>query len=335
MKSILITGGSGFIGSFIVEEALRQGYDTWVVVRSTTSLKYLQDSRIHLLELNMGDKERLQKQLAVALKGINYWDYVVHCAGLTKTVNKQQFDVVNHLHTVHLVETLDILNARPKRFILMSSLSIFGPLHEQDYHPIKLTDTPKPNTAYGRSKYEAEKFLTSIEGYPYIILRPTGVYGPRDKDYFLMAKSIKGHIDTAVGYKKQIITFVYVTDLVDALFLAINNEVFRRAYFLSDGGEYESATYSELIKKELGNPWMLRIKFPLFVLYLVSALLEGISKISKKPSTLNLDKYHIMKQRNWRCDLSAAREELGYIPKVSLAEGVKRCVAWYRENKWL
>lgn len=335
MKSILITGGSGFIGSFIVEEALRQNYDTWVVVRSTSSLKYLQDSRIHLLELNMGDKYYLQEQLAVVLKDIKRWDYVVHCAGLTKTINKKQFDVVNHLHTCHLVEALDYLDARPERFILMSSLSIFGPLHEQKYDCIKLTDTPNPNTAYGRSKYKAEKYLTSLEGYPYIILRPTGVYGPRDKDYFLMAKSIKGHIDTAVGYQKQIITFVYVQDLVDALFLAIDKGVCRRAYFLSDGEEYESATYSELIHKELGNPWMVRIKFPLFVLYLISALLECISKMTKEPSTLNLDKYHIMKQRNWRCDISAAREELGYMPKVSLAEGVKRCVAWYRENKWL
>lgn len=335
MKSILITGGSGFIGSFIVEEALRQGYDTWVVVRSTSSLKYLQDSRIHLLELNMGDRDCLQKQLAVALVTLKRWDYVIHCAGLTKTVDKKQFNIVNHLHTCYLVEVLDNLKARPIRFILMSSLSIFGPLHEQDYSPIKLTDIPQPNTAYGKSKYEAEKYLISLNDYPYIILRPTGVYGPRDKDYFLMAKSIKGHIDTAVGYQKQIITFIYVQDLVDALFLAIDRGVNRRAYFLSDGEEYESSTYSNLLRKELGNPWMIRVKFPVFVLYLVSALLEFIGKITNKPSTLNLDKYQIMKQRNWRCDISIAQEELGYMPKVLLAEGAKRCVAWYRKNRWL
>lgn len=335
MKSILITGGSGFIGSFIVDEALRRGYDTWVVVRSSTNRKYLQDSRIHFLELTMGDEGRLLKQLSTALQGRSGWDYVVHCAGLTKTVDKRQFDIVNHLHTRYLVEALDALDARPKRFILMSSLSIFGPLHEQDYSPILLSDTPQPNTAYGRSKYRAEKYLTSLDDYPYIILRPTGVYGPRDKDYFLMAKSIKGHIDTAVGYKKQIITFIYVQDLVDALFLAIDKGVCRRAYFLSDGGEYESARYSDLIHQELGSPWMVRIKFPLCVLYLISALLEGISKLTRKPSTLNLDKYHIMKQRNWRCDISAAEQELGYVPKVSLAEGVRRCVAWYLDKGWL
>ena len=92
-----------------------------------------------------------------------------------------------------------------KRFIYLSSLSIFGPIREgQPYTEILDTDEPQPNTAYGRSKLLAEKFLEENGkqmAFPYVILRPTGVYGPREKDYFMMAKSIRGHVDFAVGFK--------------------------------------------------------------------------------------------------------------------------------------
>lgn len=292
----------------------------------------------------MGDANALKAQLQKALTAMhtsdssttpNRWDYVIHCAGLTKTVDKRQFDTVNYQHTVHLVETLEALDARPERFVLMSSLSIFGPIHEQDYAPITLKDSPQPNTAYGKSKLKAEQYLQSLEEYPYIIMRPTGVYGPRDKDYFLMAKSIAQHIDTAVGYTQQIITFIYVQDLVDAVYAALAKGINRKSYFLSDGEEYSSTDYSDLLRRELGNPWMIRLRFPLWVLWSVSALLENISTITKKPSTLNLDKYQIMKQRNWRCDISAAQKDFGYQPKVTLAEGARRCIKWYQQTKWL
>ena len=102
--------------------------------------------------------------------------------------------------------------------------------------------------------------------FPYVILRPTGVYGPRERDYFLMAKSIKQHSDFAVGFKQQDITFVYVLDVVQAVFLACEKGQTGRKYFLSDGEVYQSATFSNLIRKELGNPWWIRITAPIWVL---------------------------------------------------------------------
>lgn len=137
-----------------------------------------------------------------------------------------------------------------RRFVFVSSLSIFGAIREeQPYQEISEHDTPKPNTAYGKSKLEAERYLDSIgNNFPYIILRPTGVYGPREKDYFLMAQSIKQHVDFAVGFKRQDITFVYVQDVVQAVFLALDHGMNGRKYFLSDGEVYQSAAFSDLIK---------------------------------------------------------------------------------------
>lgn len=329
---ILVTGASGFIGSFIVEEALRQGMETWAAVRPSSSRKYLQDERIHFINLNLSSKEELISQLDG-----HEFDYVVHAAGATKCLHVDDFYRVNTEGTKNLADAIIALKMPIKRFVFVSSLSIFGAIREkQPYQEITEHDTPKPNTAYGKSKLKAERYLDSLGiGFPYIILRPTGVYGPREKDYFLMAKSIKQHVDFAVGYKRQDITFVYVQDVVQAVFLALDHGMNGRKYFLSDGGVYQSTAFSDLIRKELDNPWMLRIKAPIWVLRIVTFFGEYIGRITGKMSALNNDKYNILKQRNWRCDIEPAVDELGFHPRYKLKQGVKLAVEWYKKNGWL
>ena len=329
---ILITGASGFIGSFIVEGALRRGFETWAAMRKSSSKAYLQDERIHFIELNLNSKEQLVEQL----KGKDF-DYVVHAAGVTKCLNKADFHRINTEGTKNLAEALLEVKMPLKRFVFVSSLSVFGAIKEKmPYDEIRESDTPQPNTAYGRSKLAAEQYLDSVGSrLPYIILRPTGVYGPREKDYFIMAKSIKQHSDFAVGYQRQDITFVYVTDVVQAIFLALEKGENGRKYFLSDGEVYQSTTFSDLIHEELGHPWWIRITAPVWVLRIVTFFGEYVGRITGKVTALNNDKYNILKQRNWRCDISPARKELGYDPKVQLAEGVKTTIKWYKDNKWL
>ena len=309
---ILITGASGFIGSFIVEEALNRGFETWAAVRKSSSKAFLQDERIHFIELNLSSKEQLVEQL----KGQQF-DYVVHAAGVTKCLNKADFHRINTEGTKHLVEALLEVKMPLKRFVFVSSLSVFGAIKEKmPYDEIREDDTPQPNTEYGRSKLATEQYLDSLGArVPYIILRPTGVYGPREKDYFMMAKSIKQHIDFAVGFQRQDITFVYVTDVVQAV--------------------YQSTTFSDLIHKELGCPWWLRITAPTWLLRIITFFGEYVGRMTGKVTALNKDKYNILKQRNWRCDITPALQELGYEPKVKLEEGVKRTIKWYLDNKWL
>ena len=335
---ILITGASGFIGSFIVEEALRQGMETWAAVRGSSSKQFLQDERIHFIELNLDSQQQLQQQL----QGHTF-DYVVHAAGVTKCLNSADFYRINTKGTKNLVRALIALHMPLKRFVYLSSLSIFGAIREkQPYEEIRETDTPHPNTDYGKSKLEAERWMNeSLEMrmpdniFPYVILRPTGVYGPRERDYFLMAKSIKQHSDFAVGYRQQDITFVYVQDVVQAVFLACDHGQTGRSYFLSDGEVYQSSTFSNLIRQELGNPWWIRITAPIWVLRIVTWVGDKIGHITGKISALNNDKYHILKQRNWRCDIEPARKELGYNPEYNLKRGVPLTIKWYKENGWL
>lgn len=329
---ILITGASGFIGSFIVEKALERGMETWAAVRPSSSRRYLADARINFIELDFSSAQKLQEQL----RGHEF-DYVVHAAGVTKCLHKGDFFRVNTEGTKNLVDAIIALQMPIRRFVYLSSLSIFGAIREQQpYREITEHDVPKPNTAYGQSKLEAERYLDSIgNNFPYIVLRPTGVYGPRERDYFLMVKSIKEHTDFSVGFRRQDITFVYVKDVVQAVFLSLDHGMSGRKYFLSDGQVYRSTTFSNYVHEELGRPWWIRIKAPLWLLRIVTFAGERIGRATGRMTALNDDKYNILKQRNWRCDIEPAMDELGYHPHYTLREGVKEAVQWYRNNGWL
>lgn len=337
-EKILITGASGFIGSFLVARGLELGFDVWAAVRKSSSRRYLQDPRIHFLELDFDDDDLLAAQLEKHVAEHGAFAHVLHAAGATKARSEAEFVRVNAEGTARLARQLLQTKALPAstgRFVFFSSLSVYGPVREEDNRPILESDEQMPDTAYGRSKQQAEQELAHIPDLNYIILRPTGVYGPREKDYFLMAKSIIQRVDFSVGYKPQTITFIYVRDLVEAAYLALSHGESGRAYFLTDGHNYSSRDFSDLLQKELNIRGVLHIKAPIWFLKLVCFINGGLASLFGKTTTLNMDKFNILKQRNWQCDIRPAEQELGYRPQYPLERGVKETVNWYIQNGWL
>ncbi len=335
MSKILITGASGFIGSFIVEEALSRGYEVWAGVRKTSSLEYLQDARIKFIDLNFGNQEKLATQLADCRKEFGGWDYVVHNLGATKVAKSEDFDRINFRFTRNLVDALQQAGVTPKKFIYMSSLSVCGPFDEMTMKPIQAGYVPQPNTAYGLSKRKAEVFLEGLTDFPYIILRPTGVYGPREKDYFLMIKTIQAGFDFGMGSVPQHLSFIYVKDLARVVFLAIASPVEGRSYFISDGQTYFAPDFRRLVQLYLPKKHVIPVILPLFVVKTVSLLAEKWAKLSGKASTLNSDKYKIMKQRNWICDITPLQQELDFEPRYDLSKGLAESIQWYKQQNWL
>lgn len=333
---ILVTGASGFIGSFIIEKALEKGMEVWAGVRGTSSHRYLKDPRIHFIALDFDDSDKLTQTLTTQMAADGKWDYIVHAAGVTKCLRRSDFFKVNTLGTEHLVKALIKCDMMPRMFVYISSLSVFGPVRDDEPGTdICDSDVPAPDTAYGESKLRSEEFLELFNNFPHVILRPTGVYGPREKDYFMMAQSIKRHTDFAVGFKPQQLTFVYVADLVQAVFLALEKGKSGKKYFVSDGNVYASRTFSDLICRELNVRWLLRIKAPIWLLRLITLGGEYIGRMNGHVTALNNDKYHIMRQRNWRCDITPIVRDLGYKPEYDLRRGVKCAIDWYKEAKWL
>ncbi len=334
-KKVLITGAGGFIGGYIVAEALNRGYETWAAVRATTSLQFLTDPRIKFIELDFTEPDDLHNTLKEHIEENGKWDYVIHNLGATKCNNFMHFQTINCEYMKLLVESLRDLEAVPEVFLMISSLSVMGLGDEETYKPFTAKSIPFPNTFYGVSKYNAESYLRSIADFPYTIFRCTGVYGPHERDYFLMMKSIKMGFDFSVGFRKQMLTFIYVKDLANAIFDSIEKGAARKSYFISEPRGYTQDEFRKLVAQELGKKLVIPIKCPLWIVKIVCRVAEFIGNMTMKPSTLNGDKFKIMKQRNWLCDTSEAQNDFGFNPKYDLKAGVKEAIEWYRSAGWL
>ena len=316
-KRILITGASGFIGSFLCEESLKRGFSTWAALRATSSRRWLQKPDLQFITLDLTNRTTLRQQLKGC--GVRF-DVVIHAAGATKCLKAEEFDFHNYQCTRNLVEALMEADLMPRQLIYLSSLSAtYG-------------------STYGNSKLKAEQWLhdtLDASSTGLVVFRPTGVYGPREKDYFMMAQSIARHVDFSVGFEPQILTFVYVKDLVGAIMAAVERGVSEGTFNVTDGGEYASRTFSDLIQQELGVKHVLHITAPLWLLKVISVISEEWGKLTGKPSTLNRDKYKMMAQRDWRCDIRPMIEVLGYQPQWQLPRGVKETIAWYKKENWI
>ena len=320
---LLITGASGFIGSHMADHALSSGYETWAAIRPTSDQSYLQDIRLRRIVLNLDDASLLRKQLRAHRNRHGTWDVIIHCAGATKCRHQHEFERINHGGTRNLVDALIQLGMTPRQFIFISTLGIYGPLHEQaPYRPFAETDTPHPNTLYGKSKYRAEEYIKKVEALPYVIFRPTGVYGPRDKDYQILVRSIRSHVDLSLGLRPQQITFVYVNDLVQAVFLAIEKRVTCRSYLVTDGSTYDSSDFTDAVRAALGNPFTLHIPIPLWMGRIAASIVDVCGHLLNRSFTFNSDKFRILAQRNWKCDITPLINELGYRPRYNLTDGI-------------
>lgn len=335
-KSILITGAGGFIGGFIVQEALDRGLETWAAVRHSTSRRFLQDPRIHFVELDFTDPAALRQTLTdtMAQRG-GKWDYVVHNLGATKAANYRDFERVNYGYMRLLVDTLREINAVPQVFLLMSSLSVMGQGDDRTYRPFAPGDTPQPNTRYGMSKAKAENYLRLLPDFPYTIFRCTGVYGPHERDYYLMMKSIKLGFDFSVGFKRQMLTFIYVKDLARAIVDALERGPLRKAYYISESQAYTQKQFRDIVKRALGKRLVIPVVCPIWLVRLVCSLCSLYTDLTGRPTTLNRDKFKILRQRNWLCDTSEAQRDFGFKARYSLEQGVREAIDWYRQAGWL
>lgn len=333
---ILITGASGFIGGFLVKEALDRGYEVWAGIRSTSSRANLQDERIRFVDLKYGDLEALTAQLSEFARTEGPWDYVIHNAGLTKTLDKKNFYKINAENTHRFIQALAGAGCRPKKFLLMSSLSSYGRGDETTFRPIRLDDPQLPDTAYGKSKLEAEKYVCTQTYFPYVILRPTGVYGPGEKDYFMEIRSVQSGLDLAAGFVPQRITFIYVKDLARVAFLALENDAIRnKHYFVADGDVHTDESCARLIQEILQKKHVIRGRIPLCLVRVACLCSEGIGRLMKKSMTLNTDKYIILKQRNWICDVTPLQDDLNFKAEYPLRRGLEESIEWYRKEGWL
>jgi nucleoside-diphosphate-sugar epimerase len=326
MERVLITGASGFVGFHLIEAALRHNLEVFAAVRKSSQVEHLKHFPIQYTSPDFTSVEALQKELEE-----KKYDYIIHAAGTTKAPDQKAYSLVNATYTVNLAAAAQKVGV--KKFLFISSLAALGPA-PPNKKEITETQPPNPITAYGLSKLEAEKQLSifAMAGLPITIVRPTAVYGPREKDIFIIFRTFQKGLEPYIGSKPQQLSFVYGPDLAEAavqlLFSPVND-----VYNISDGKVYDRYALANIAKRFF-NKKTLKIHIPVFIVKIIATLSEKLAKKGSTPA-LNREKLAELTATNWACNIDKLKGAINYQPKYDLEKGLTEALAWYKKNKWL
>src|SRR5918993_4416044 len=326
-EHVLVTGASGFLGYHIVNAAIDKGLIVYAAVRKNSNIKHLESLPVRYLYLDYEKVDEMAGQLRE--HGIKY---IIHAAGITKAIRQDTYDYINATYTLNLAKAAEQLGDAFSKFIFISSLAAVGPLTEVAGKILETTP-PRPVTAYGRSKLLAEKHLSEV-GIPSTILRPTAIYGPRDKDIFILVKTVNKGFDPYIGKFDQQLSFVHAKDVAELSVQALFIPEATGIYNVTDGNSYNRYQFSDIIKSILKKS-AFRFHIPMPLVRTLAFVLETTNGWLKKPSVLSREKLHELAAKNWICDISKAKTELRYSPKFDLQTGLEDSVSWYTNNKWI
>jgi len=327
-KRVLITGASGFVGYHLIAAALTSGLEVYAAVRPSSNIAHLKEFDIQYTNLDFGNEEQLTKELAE-----KKYNYIIHASGITKAKTKAEYDTVNAGYTKNLALAAVASGINLEKFVFVSSLAAMGPLNDLS-GTIQDNSEANPVTNYGASKLLAEQYLAEVKELPLIVIRPTAVYGPREKDIFILLQTIDKGLEPHIGSFDQQISFIYVKDLakiiVDSLFSAVTN----KHYNVSDGGTYNRYALAEGVKKAMHKKtW--KFHLPVFAVSALASLMERLYKNSAASPALNKEKMNELTAINWACSIANVKRDLGFNPQYNLESGLAETIDWYKINKWL
>jgi nucleoside-diphosphate-sugar epimerase len=319
-----VTGATGFIGSHLAEALLDRGVQVRCLVRKESDLKWLKGLPI---EITLGDC-RAKTSLTEAVKDT---DHVFHLAGITKAVKEETYFEINASGTENLIRACLENNPCIQKFVYVSSQAAAGPCRNGDKK--RESDRCDPVSAYGKSKRMGEELaLAHAHEIPLVILRPTGVYGPRDKDFYTLFKWISKRIKPCFSGK---VSLCYVQDLIQALLLAVESQTRSgEIFFLSDGTDYLMREVGDVFARTMGVT-SFSIPIPKWLIFGFASLSDYLSVLSGKPPLMSIGMAEQIVQKDWTCDITKAKTLLGFTPQYQLSKGAKLTYQWYKDQKWL
>ncbi len=323
----LVTGGTGFIGSNLIERLRERGDEVLCIAKDALNAAALRalDVKVVLADLNNGI------DWAPLLDGV---ERIFHLAGVTRSTSTSEYYRGNFSATRRFVEVVARHCPRLQRFVYLSSLAAVGP--SPDGRPL-LEDAPyHPVSHYGKSKMLGEQeVLRMRDRLPVTVLRPSIVYGPRERDMFDYMRIIRRGLQPLIGFRAKLFSIIHADDLVSGILAAgghprCEDEV----YFLSGDRIASMREIGTCIARAVSRR-PVRIHVPHGLVYLAAALTELVAAVSRRPVLFNFQKAREFVQPAWVCSVEKARAHFGFQPRVSLEEGMRKTFEWYCSHGWL
>lgn len=321
---VFVTGGTGFVGSHVVERLIEAGYRPLCLVRETSDTSHLDEIGVETVTGSLEAVDDLRPAVDRA-------EAVVHIAGIVKARQHEFFYRINARATEELARLAAEVGGL-RRFVFLSSIAAQGP----GFRPDPNESRPDPVSHYGRSKLAGEEGVLEVaDDLPVTIFRPPPVYGPRDREMFKLFEGAKRGLVPVYGDGESVTSVVHAADLARAVVRAIDREHASGSVFpIDDGGYY---TWNELVEhfgRAVGGvPYTVGV--PPFVFSVGARLNELRGRLMGRAVIFTRDKLAEIEQDEWVCGHEAVADSLDWRPEWPLGEGADQTAEWYREHGWL
>lgn len=319
---VLVTGGTGFVGSHLVEHLARARVPVRCVTRATSNTQWLPPS-VQRIPALLTDATAMRE----ALQGVGH---VYHLAAATSSVDDAGYQRSNISLTEALLSAVRD-SAPSARVVLCSTLAAGGPA--LDGRPLTEDDPPRPIGPYGTTKLAAER-LVAGSGLDHVIVRPPAVYGPRDRDILEVFRFARFGLVPSFAPPGQLLSLVHVRDLAEGMHLAAVRGRPGQLYYVADGPPHSWGA----IVDAMGAAVQRRVRFvrlPLAVGAVAARASCTVARLTAAKPLLTSERVRNMAQAAWICDDGKARRELGYAPSIGLHEGMTETARWYRSQGWM
>ena len=297
-RVVALTGGTGFIGRTVWQFLERAGWTVRPLIRAS----FAQEGRtlVHgeYVRGTLSDDKSLQK----LVDGV---DAVVYCAGTVRGLTPSDFFDAN-VAGVGRIMRLMTEHSQSPRFVLLSSLAAREPAL----------------SPYAQSKKDGEEQVHGSAGeIPWVILRPPAVYGPRDQELLPLFQWVKRGVGVCLGERQARFSMLYVDDLARAVVTSLEQgRPIRQIYELHDG--HEGGYSWDEVFDILGKRTVRRLMVPGWVLRNLALLNQAFAKLFHYAPMLTPGKVRELRHMDWVCDNTKISTELGWVPQVTLRDGV-------------
>jgi nucleoside-diphosphate-sugar epimerase len=318
----LVTGGTGFVGSHVVDALIARGDAVTALVRDPNKLRWLQGREARLAPGDVVRGLGLEEALDDA-------DAVIHVAGVIKARTEAEFMEGNAGGTRKLLMACAKSKRSLKTIVVVTSLAAVGPC--TGGRSSSDADPCRPVSAYGRSKAAAEEFCAEFASrLPVVVARPPIVYGPRDEAVLEIFRIISWHLKPLPN-PDQRLSLVHARDLAAGLLAAADRGKAGEKYFLAHPEAITARGLADRVEEALGVP-ALSVGIPTAGLHACAALMETLTG---GRSIFNRDKAGEMTAAGWACDTGGAEKGLGWTAKVGHVDGLLETARWYRQEGWI